>query len=178
MTDRIVGFAAILISLLTLIIFIYQTNIMHQQSRLSVKPRLLFSSAMRYEDDSLLVYSISLENKGIGPAIVDSSFVNYEGVKYESDWEDFFSDAVPALKEYGEFISYSNISIGETLSSDEEKVLFTYVCPVRSYLKVLEYLEVSDDSADLPLDMTIYYHSIYEDDKWVVTSNQIPQKIN
>lgn len=178
MTDRIVGFAAILISLLTLIIFIYQTNIMHQQSRLSVKPRLLFSSTLRFEDDTLLVYSILLENKGIGPAIVDSSFVTYEGAKYQSDWEDFFGEVVPELEAYGEFISYSNISIGETLSSDEEKVLFTYVCPVSQYVEVLEYLEVSDESNDLPLDMTIYYHSIYEDDKWVITSNQIPQKID
>ncbi len=178
MSNRIVSFSAILISLLTLIIFIYQTNIMHQQSRLSVKPRLLFSSAMRFDEDTLLVYSISLDNKGIGPAIIDSSYVNYNGIKHYNDWERFFKDAVPALLEYGEFISYANLSIGGTLSADEEVVLFTYRCPVSQYPKVLEYLEFSEDENDLPLDMTVYYHSIYEDDKWVVSSNDVPKRID
>ncbi len=177
MTDRIVGFSAIMISLLTLVIFIYQTNIMHQQSRLSVKPRLLFSSAFGYEDDTLFRYSISLNNKGIGPAIIDSSFVIYNDDKYYNNWENFFSLATPGLSDFGEFTSFSNISPGGTLSADEEMVLFTYRCPVSKYPNVLEYLALSEDADDLPLDMTVYYHSIYEDDKWVVRSNEIPRKI-
>ncbi len=178
MTDRIVGFSAILISLLTLIIFIYQTNIMHQQSRLSVKPRLLFSSNLGYVNDSLFVYSVFLENKGIGPAIIDSSFVLYDGKKYYNDWEYFFNEETPALHEYGEFVGYSNIAVGGTLSADEEKRLFSYQCPISKYPKVLEYLDITEDEDDLPLDMTVYYHSIYEDDKWVVNSNKLPKRID
>jgi len=150
---------------------------MHKQSRLSVKPRLLFSSALSIEDDSLLIYSISLENKGIGPAIIDSSFVDYNDDKYYNDWEYFFQTATPGLLEYGEFLAFSNISPGGTLSADEVKLLFTYRCPLDKYPNVLEYLALSEDADDLPLDMTVFYHSIYEDERWVVKSNEIPRKL-
>lgn len=43
-TDRLLGTSAMVINVLTLIIFIYQTDIMRLQSKLSVKPRLDFTT--------------------------------------------------------------------------------------------------------------------------------------
>ena len=53
--DRILGISAMVISLLTLAIFIYQTDIMRVQSKLSVKPRLDFTTNQG-GTDSIIVF--------------------------------------------------------------------------------------------------------------------------
>jgi len=176
MTDRIVGISAILISLLTLVIFIYQTNIMHEQSRLSVTPRLLFGVHSIYQD-SLLTYNITLENKGIGPAIVEKATAIYQGKTFEMQWEEMFSEAAPELGELGEFQSMGSVSKGTTLSADEEKILISYQFHLSNLDKILESFDLSDEG-DFPFDMEIIYRSIYESERWSIKDGGNPVRLD
>ena len=70
-TDRVIGLSAMLIGLLTLIIFTYQTSIIRKQSRLSVTPRLVFNT-IQDQKDSSITYVVEIINKGLGPAVIES----------------------------------------------------------------------------------------------------------
>ena len=170
-TDRIIGLSAILISFLTLVIFIYQTNIVHKQSRLSVTPRLGFNTQFISYNDSLVTYTCILENKGIGPAIVQSAKIELNGKKYSLDMDDFFSTMYPKLQNLGVFIDLSNINLGSTLSSNETKKIFSFQFNNINSQKILSYLKMKDGN-DLPFKIEIIYNSIYEDEKWKIDSKE------
>ncbi len=161
--DRILGVSAILISLLTLIMFIYQTNLMHKQSRLSVMPRLGFTTAYDH-NDSVVVYSALIKNKGIGPAIINSAKIILEGKEYKLDMEDFFDEAFPKLDEYGNFNRLSNLGEGNTLAAGEIKKLFSYEFLITDIEKISAYMQLEDEDT-FPFNMEVEYSSIY-DEKW------------
>lgn len=174
--DRIMAISAILISLLTLIIFIYQTNLMHKESRLSVTPRIGFHTVFS-EGDSTITYSFSIQNKGIGPAIIDSAKVIFEGKKYEVDMEYFFATVYPGLVNYGNFNSFASIGEGSTLTANERQVLFSYTFDEENMQEIQKYLNVDEDD-DLPFNLILQYRSIYED-RWIIDSddNGHPKKL-
>ena len=75
--DRIIGLSAMLISLMTLIIFLYQTNLIKKQSVLSVRPRLTFSknidktvTVKDSTNSTTISIRLTLRNNGLGPAII------------------------------------------------------------------------------------------------------------
>ncbi|MEX0273761.1 MAG: hypothetical protein AB3N16_05225, partial [Flavobacteriaceae bacterium] len=75
------GLTALLVSLFTLVVFIYQTNLIRQQQYMSVYPYL----SMGNEYSSTLKYGYSLRNEGIGPAIIESVKVSYAKSKVYDD---------------------------------------------------------------------------------------------
>ncbi len=169
-TDRILGISAMLISLLTLIIFIYQTNIMRRQSKLSVKPRLDFSTNFS-GNDSLIVMEEVIENRGLGPAIIDSIRFIYKSKSYPLDVEKLLQSQLPKLLEYGYLSQHATLSQGSTLMPGEEKPIFTYKLPVKNLDSVYNYLDItSEDSSPFPVE--VIYTSIYEDERWKAHSNQ------
>ncbi|MFD2588958.1 hypothetical protein ACFSQJ_18680 [Croceitalea marina] len=107
-TDRLIGVSAMVISLLTLIIFIYQTNIMREQSKLSVKPRLDFTLNSSIQDTTLILQEV-VQNKGLGPAIIDSIYFKYKEDSYEVDTEKFLKQKFPKNPKMGLPISTCNI---------------------------------------------------------------------
>ncbi|MBT8310320.1 MAG: hypothetical protein HKO72_01275, partial [Flavobacteriaceae bacterium] len=66
-SERVVSFSAMFISLLTLFIFIKQTNIIERQSRLSALPYLMVETSNNSEDNT---FEIEIVNHGVGPAII------------------------------------------------------------------------------------------------------------
>ena len=175
-TDRILGISAMLISILTLAIFVYQTNIMRVQSKLSVKPRLDFTTNQG-GTDSLIMFQEVLENKGLGPAIIDTIYINYEEQNYSMDIESFLEDKFPKLLEYGYLSQHATLGQGTTLTPDEERSLFVYNLPAENLENVFDYLGISDID-DVPFDFEVVFTSIYEDEKWLVNNDEsVPQKI-
>ena len=63
-TDKILGLSAMLISICTLIVFLYQTNLIKKQQYMSVYPYLTLGNNGSFTAD----YEYSLTNNGIGPA--------------------------------------------------------------------------------------------------------------
>ncbi|NRB48331.1 MAG: hypothetical protein HRU41_11715 [Saprospiraceae bacterium] len=173
--DRILGFAALLISLLTLFIFFYQTNLLKKQSWLSVRPRLTFSknisrtvSASDSITSTIIELRVSIMNNGLGPAIIESNQVVYQNQKY--DMISFFDTALPKLKTYGHFSLVSDLSVGGAIPASESIDLFTYQYDLKNEDQINKYLGV-EESYQLPFDIYVEYSSMYEE-KWMVTSNK------
>lgn len=185
--DKILGLSAILISVMTLFILLYQTNIIKQQSRLSVRPRLTFSkgigineSLVLKENDSttstLIKITLKVRNNGLGPAIIDSNVVINDMQSYNI--LDFFDEAYPRLKELGVFTQITELKVGEAIPESETVELFTYQYNVINEQQIFEYLGV-ESYYELPFRIRIEYSSIYEE-RWMVESDKKghPVKIN
>lgn len=174
-TERILGVSAMIISILTLIIFIYQTNIMREQSKLSVKPRLDFTTNFDQKDSIVIIKEV-IENKGLGPAIIDSIYFNYKGDLYPVDIETFLKKQLPKLLEIGYLPQHATLGKGTTISQNEEKTIFTYHIPMSKVEDLYAYLGMSSED-DNPFPIEVIYTSIYEDEFWKMDNNDLDQPI-
>ncbi|MEM8765070.1 MAG: hypothetical protein AAGD88_14725 [Bacteroidota bacterium] len=175
--DRILGISAMVISLLTLAIFIYQTDIIRVQSKLSVKPRLDFTTNQGGTDSTIVLQEV-IENKGLGPAIIDSIYFKYNGEHHELNPERFLKEQLPKLLEYGTLSQHATFGKGTTLSPGEERPLFTFQLPAANLDSVFAYLDTDMDGED-PFPVEVIYTSIYEDDFWIVSSESSePESLN
>ena len=161
-TDRIIGLSAMLISLVTLVIFIYQTNLMRVQSRLSVTPRLVFQTSQS-QQDSILYYSMEIVNKGLGPAIVESINILHEDEAHELDFEAFLEKVYPDIGQYGELVQSMTMGKGSTLLPSESNVLFSFGIDLPRAEALMQYLGVTEDES--PFHLEVVYSSIYRE-KW------------
>ena len=166
-TDKIIGLSAMLISLLTLMIFIYQTNIIREQSRLSVAPRLAFNSSLD-TPDSISYFSFHLVNKGLGPAIVESIDIIHEKKRFKLDFRKFFKKGFPKFEDYGSIIQNMTISTGTAISEKDEIKFVTYSFMNKDTKDLLRYLEIEDKDKN-PFEIEVIYSSIYGD-KWKINS--------
>ncbi|WP_420601721.1 hypothetical protein [Flagellimonas sp.] len=171
-SDKLVGLVAILISLITLIIFVKQTNIMERQSRLSVMPYLMISKS---EVGSENKYSFELINYGVGPAIVDSTLIFYKEKLYHNmEFVDFLNgelkvmDSIPVL-------NHASIRKGLAIPAGGERNFLTVGGNEEAYKAFLEVFQELDLNGFY---FEIYYRSIY-DDKWRITSEtDLPHKLS
>ncbi|NKI30923.1 hypothetical protein [Croceivirga thetidis] len=170
-TDRILGISAMLISLMTLVIFIYQTNIMREQSKLSVKPRLDFTTNFGGNDSITTIQEV-IENKGLGPAIIDSIYFKFKEERYPIDIENFLGEKLPKVLETGYLAQSATLGRGTTISPGEERPIYTYVINSDKLPEVMEYLGVTDEGEN-PFPIEVIYTSIYEDELWKMDNNDI-----
>lgn len=109
-TDRIVSFSAIMISLVTLIVFIYQTQLMAEQQRLSVLPHISFG----YMNTGGSNFTVYISNDGIGPAFIEDIRIYYQDSVYHKDLPTFLYQDVPEMDSL-ENIRHSNIIEGQLI---------------------------------------------------------------
>ena len=166
-TDRIVSFSAIFISLITLIIFIYQTNLMRKQSKLSVLPRVSFNEVVVKNDDFQTI-RLELKNKGLGPAIIESCHIVYKGKKHEPNFVQFFEDYFPQLDTILSFPSATYLDSGNTLGEKESLTLFIMQIDNDDIALFESTFSLSKRSSHF--DVEIEYSSIYEE-KWRIQLN-------
>ncbi|WP_128755325.1 hypothetical protein [Aquimarina sediminis] len=116
--EKLLSISALFVSLVTLIVFIYQTNLIRQQQHMSVYPHLILTN---YRSGSIN-YQYVLKNEGIGPAFVKSVIVkDVAGKSYHS-----ISHYVDSKLQLKDSISYyySDIYQGRVIPANEEIVLF------------------------------------------------------
>lgn len=172
-TDRIIGLSAMLISLLTLIIFVYQTNLIRTQSRLSVTPRVSFYSSLDSKD-SMSTFTYFITNKGLGPAIVESINILHKDNSYKLNFPIFFDEVYPKFRDYGKIVQNMSINEGTTLSEKESFKFLTFSFKRKDTAAFFEYLEVDGDR--IPFDIEVVYSSIYGE-QWKFNSNHIGHPI-
>jgi len=176
-TDRLLGISAMLISLMTLVIFIYQTNLMREQSRLSVTPRLGFTISIDYEQsDSVAMYSILVKNKGLGPAIIRDAKIVHDQKNFDLEFDVFLEEEYPEINRYGALVQSMSLTDGSTLSAGETVSLFKYRVRVDKLAALMAYMGVEEDED--PFEVYLEYSSIYNE-HWKVysgTSNH-PERI-
>ncbi|MEM6719084.1 MAG: hypothetical protein AAF611_07215 [Bacteroidota bacterium] len=160
-SERFLAIIATLVGIMTLIIFIYQTNIIHEQSRLSVTPRLSTSTEITHQD-SLVYYSFIIENKGIGPAIINKAEILDGKKSYDLDFEKYFEQVHPKVFELGSFTKTSSLAEGSTLSPNEKQIMFTYAFKINKMPVIQESLGLTNEE-QYPFQVVIDYASIYEE---------------
>lgn len=174
-TDRVIGLSAMLISLMTLIIFLYQTNLIKNQSRLSVRPRLTFSKnidkTFTVDDADSTTQAkvrirLKLRNNGLGPAIIESCMVIDKGESYEL--MSFFQEVYPELFDYGFFSQVTDFTTGEAIPASESIFLFSYEFDSR-YENEINSIFNTQTNYEFPFEFMIIYSSMYGE-KWQILS--------
>lgn len=167
-SDRIVSISAIFISLLTLFTFINQNRLLQKQAALSVLPYLAISSS--YNNGSEPSFKLKIVNRGVGPAIIESQQIRYEGKVYNEDFFDFLADQIPTL-DSAENVSKASFEFGHVLPSGEDLNLFSIYDNLDMVNLVASTLERLDGSG---LTYEIIYRSIYGE-RWMITeSSDLP----
>jgi len=155
-SDKLVALSALCISLLTLVIFIRQTNIMEKQSHLSAMPYLMIEGSDQGLDK---MYILDLVNHGVGPAIIVDRKITYKGKEYDLEFDEFLREHVEGMDSV-KIISNSTVHRGLALPAGSSRTVIKVGGGAKSYnnfMKVLEKLSTPE------FDYKISYKSIYND---------------
>lgn len=170
-SDKLVAFVALIISLLSLFIFVRQTNIIEEQSHLSVMPYLMMETSNQGFDK---IFQIDIVNHGVGPAIIESKKYVINGKTYEDiEFLDFLAEYSPNADSL-KVINQSTVHTGLAIPSGGTRNVMRVGGDAKSYGDFLAIFgQLQADS----LYYEIRYRSIYGD-LWVMSStNQVPEKI-
>lgn len=146
-TETMVAYAAMFVSLCSLLVFIYQAKVMRSQQYASVWPYVEFLPS--YNDQ--IGYALVVTNKGIGPALIKDETVMLDGKVYE-DFSQIVKELLgDELQDWG----YSTIK-GRVLAPGEE--LFRFQVNDYAFATRLDSIMEHHDFS-----YTLCYCSIYGD---------------
>ncbi len=151
-----VGLIAILINLITVFVYIYQTSIMQEQQKASVWPYIEWESTYNQNDG----FKIRVSNNGVGPALITKM-----KIKLNNEVQPNLDSLVSRL-------------VGTTSIPHYKNVFQKKVLPANSSL----YLIKSNDHTwsellfmacqNNKLEIQICYESVYKD-QWVSTGAEV-----
>lgn len=159
-SDKLMAISALSISLITLFIFVKQTNIMEKQSHLSAMPYLMIEGSDQGFDK---IFILDLVNHGVGPAIIVDRKITYKGKEYNLEFDEFLKEHMEGMDSVN-IISNSTIHKGLAIPAGSTRTIIKIGGGAKSYydfLKVLEKLSPPD------FDYKITYKSIYND-QWFI----------
>ena len=171
-SEKLLSLSALLVSLLTLIVFVYQTNLIRKQQYRSVFPYLILSN----EASGSLDYKYLMINQGIGPAMIQSiEVIDSTGTSYESIL-DYVNTQISDKDSI--FFYNSDIYAGRLIPAGDQIPLFGMVDEtqlrkygVKNTVKGTNRLRTILNSDDLIIKIT--YASIY-DERWLLESGALP----
>ncbi|MEL6537222.1 MAG: hypothetical protein AAFQ98_17505 [Bacteroidota bacterium] len=105
--DRVLSIAAILLSLATLVVLIYQSRLMREHEEKSVLPKLELWNTPQADQ-----YNLNLLNMGLGPAVVERVEVHFEDSVYVLDPRDFSAQYLHTVQKDTVAFSGSNLYPG------------------------------------------------------------------
>lgn len=79
-SEKILSLAAISMSFVTMLIFIYQTNLMRRQNYITILPYLATATTENIAENQ---FQLNLKNMGVGPAIIETATITYQGKTYD-----------------------------------------------------------------------------------------------
>lgn len=171
----LISFASMWLSISELRIMREEANLLRSQQKASVWPYLEVSSSFSYADQVKVTYQI--ENKGIGPALVNKIGFLENGKEIPSDYSSILNLLISLLdREESTDDSGVNLSTGinnnVVLSSGEQMVLLSLVAD-RSE---------DDQSALIQFfrshTFSVCYSSIYKDSWLVAGAGQTPVEVS
>lgn len=169
-SDRVVSFSAIFISLLTLVIFIYQTNLMRKQNFLSILPYLSVDTSINHVQGT---FTLELKNLGIGPAIIESRKIKNEEKWMDIDFVDFLQNFIQQDSSIS--IRSTTLTKGTAIPANSSLILIkVFMSPEKfpDFMAKFENLQANG------IDYEIIYRSIY-DEKWKINSStDLPIKMD
>lgn len=163
-------------SFLTLVIFIWQTNLMRKQNYLSILPYLQLST---YDYAPAHSFSLSLKNHGVGPAILESVTLEYQGSEYDlRDYDNhmmqLLTRLVPGLDSIADF-TYSTLDRGIAIPSNTTYTFLQIEQAPEAYKLITKTFA---DLTEKGLKYKIIYRSI-QDERWVIhNDSEGPEKLD
>lgn len=163
-----------IISLSTLIVFAYQTNLIRKQQYMSVYPHL---NLVNYNSGSIN-YKYVLRNEGVGPGFISDIVIRETGGPVYESFVEYLEQKI-TKKDSIEF-HYSDLYKGRLIQADEEIILFglsgheytrMHGLPrntIRSANKLYHILN--------SLEVKITYESIYGESWSITHDSEIPIK--
>ncbi|TVQ19418.1 MAG: hypothetical protein EA361_00780 [Bacteroidetes bacterium] len=148
--EMLIAAFAILISISTLIVYIYQSNLMKQQQKMSVWPYLNYGPSWGQD-----YFIVDLINKGIGPAIIENVTITFDGKEIEGI-EGIMKLVPDSIR--GSY-SFSTIPPGLVIMAGEALTLLNVTEPT-----VVAYL--MDNILNDKFHMEVCYSSVYGD-SWI-----------
>ena len=175
-SERILSLSAMSISFITLIIFIYQTNLMSRQNDLSILPYLQVSESVDGETNSFM---ISLRNHGVGPAILESVIIEYDGERYDvKDYNDNLISLLASLATELDSLKYysmSTLDVGIAIPANTIYEIVSVSNSAEDYELLTEALYKLENSG---LRYEITYKSI-QNERWIIhNDSEGPQKLD
>lgn len=170
-SEKLLSLSALLVSLLTLAVFIYQTNLIRKEQYMKVYPHL---SLFNYGSNTLF-YKYVLVNQGIGPALIKSVKVNtLDGENYKSltgYLEDKLSEKDSIWLYDSDLVPGQLIPAEQTINLiglfDDERIQSMELSP--NTLKGSRKLRRIINSDSLKIE--IEYESIYGE-RWVIRNDE------
>lgn len=169
-SDRIVSFSAMFISLITLFIFIKQTNIIERQSKLSAMPYLMMDTSNSSVHQT---YAIDLVNYGIGPAFIESTSFIYKGQTYQMQFVDFLREIIPEMEKVN-VTNFSTIYVGQSIPAEDKVNILTAGRDSTSYTT---FIKIMEQLRSEKFDYKVRYKSIYNEYWEIDGTTEIPKKI-
>ena len=121
-TEMIVAIAAIVVSIMTLFVYIYQARIMMDQQHTSVWPYVEWTMT-RYNEEAQEFY-ISVINKGVGPALVKETHLYLGDTLYTfGEYRKFMANLIGEGNRDALWIMYSVVD-NRVLAPGEEVKIF------------------------------------------------------
>lgn len=162
--DKFVSLAAMVVSVGSLFVIIYQTNLIRTQQYASVLPYLRMGSANQKES-----VEIQITNSGLGPAFIKDIRMQYKGQIYHKGlfymYREFFA-------ENGIEIFTNDISVGDVIPANETIVLMRVSKDLQSIYDFIKYLDDEDTK------FAIEYASVY-DERWELNEqSNVPVKLD
>ena len=158
--DRIVSISAIVISLMTLLVLVYQTNMIREQQRNSVFPYLMIGN----EGYGLADYKLVMTNSGIGPAIIEPVEIKYADSLCQMDLPSFMYDYIDGLDTLNNIL-HSNYYVGMLIPAEEKIPIFQVDNDQNEAIALIRILEKTE------LELTIIYKSIYGQ-RWELSTDE------
>ncbi len=148
-TDRILSVSAILIGLMTLVVYFIQTRLIIDQQHAGVWPCVELSTTNDYggTNDKEL-FNINVNNKGIGPALIKKVEIKFRGKIFSE-----FGDVFRLITGSSNFINSS--LEGRTMASNE------IINPVQIPLSIEGYKFAHVFGNHDSVQTKIYYQSVY-----------------
>lgn len=141
---------------------------MGDQGRFAVRPRVLFNE-VSVETDSTFYYRYEIINKGIGPAIIDSVSILYQGKARQARFDQFFRSTFPETDGIS-FLNFETtyLSPGSILSEGETQTLFSWRLTKAAWEDLLKILPATDPASIF--EVVVRYSSMYEE-QWRIRSH-------
>jgi len=164
------------VSVLTLIIFIYQTNLMSKQNYLSILPYVQISTS---DDKAENTFSLDIKNHGVGPAIIESVIIYYKGEKhdlrdYDNYLYNYLKSEMPVLDSV-KFFSSSTLDKGIAIPANSSYNVFSVQDSEKDYNLLTTSLE---ELLRNGLRYEITYRSI-QNERWMIYNNsEGPEKLD
>jgi hypothetical protein len=123
-SEFIVALAAIVVSVMTLFVYIYQARIMMDQQHTSVWPYVAWNFSFFDEGKTQELY-ISVVNKGVGPALVKDVQLTLDGTPYfPTKYDELLKELFGQTRRDSLWIIYENVSNIVMAPGDEVKLFY------------------------------------------------------